>query len=158
MTETIDNIVAISMLMSGIFITLIGFDIIKLKAKKPEDEERMIVWRKKFGKYFKIGGIGILIIGVFLIFASNSNNKPANWTQSQKEEMKKQVINSSNFLQSINPDTADLIVTCIVDKYTVKYTLQESWEQDKMPQEQIMELTMPIWKECLELYNIQTNK
>lgn len=158
MTETIDTIVVLSMLVSGLLITLIGYDIIKLKVKKPEDEERMIVWRKKFGKFFKIGGIGILIIGVFLIFAPNFSNKTANWTQSQKEEMKKQVLNSSNYLRSINPDTANLVVTCFVDKYTEKYTLQDSWNQDKMAQEQMMELTMPIMKECFELYGIKTIK
>ncbi len=77
MTETIDLIVAISMLLSGLFITLIGFDIIKLKAKKPADEERMIEWRKKFGKFFKVGGIVILIIGVFLLIAPDSDNETA---------------------------------------------------------------------------------
>jgi len=158
MTETVDLIVAISMLLSGLFITLIGFDIIKLKAKKPEDEERMIEWRKKFGKFFKIGGIVILIIGFFLLIAPDSDNEPANWTQSQKEQMKQIVINSSNYLQRINPDTADLIATCFVDKYTEKYTLKESWEQDKMTQEQIMELTLPILRECLDSFGIQNEK
>ncbi len=158
MTETIDLIVAVSMLLGGLLITLIGFDIIKLKAKKPEDKERMIVWREKFGKFFKIGGIVILVIGVLLLIAPNSDNEPENWTKSQKEKMKQQVINSSNFLQSINPDTADLVVKCFVDKYTEKFTFQDSWEQDKMTQEQIMELTMPIMRECFELYDIQIDK
>lgn len=158
MTETIDLIVAISMLLSGLFITLIGFDIIKLKTKKPEGEEKMIVWREKFGKFFKIGGTVILIIGVFLLIAPDSDNEPAKWTQSQKDEMKQQVINSSIFLQSMNPDTADLVVSCFVDKYTEKFSLQDSWEQDKMPQEQIMELTMPIMRECFEIFNIQIDK
>ncbi len=72
--------------------------------------------------------------------------------------MKQQVIKSSNFLQIINPDTADMVVTCFVDKYTEKFTLKESWEQDKMTQEQVMELTMPIMRECFELYGIQTNQ
>ena len=158
MTETIDLIVAISMLLSGLFITLIGFDIIKLKAKKTEDEARMVEWRKKFGKFFKIGGIVILIIGVFLLIALDSESEPANWTQSQKDQMKQQVINSSNFLQSINPDTADLVVTCFVDKYTEKFTLKESWEQDKMTQEQVIKLTMPIMRECFESYGIKLDK
>lgn len=158
MTVTIDTIIAISMLLSGLLITLIGFEIIKLKAKKPEDEARMIVWRKKFGNFFKIGGIGILIIGVFLLIAPDSDNEPANWTYSKKEDMKKLVINSSKFLQSMNTDTADMVVSCFVDKYTEKFTLQESWDQDKMTQEQIMELTMPIWNECFQLYGIQINK
>ncbi len=158
MTETIDLIVAISMLLSGLFITLIGFNIIKLKPKRPEDEERMIEWRKKFGKFFKIAGIVILIIGVFLLIAPDSDNEPANWTQSQKDQMKQQVINSSNFLQSMNTDTADMVVTCFVEKYTGIFTIQESREQDKMTQEQIMELVMPIWNECFQLYGIQINK
>ena len=40
----------------------------------------MIEWRKKFGKFFKIGGIVILIIGVFLLIAPDSDNEPANAT------------------------------------------------------------------------------
>ena len=153
-----ETIVAISMLMSGLLIALIGFGIIKLKAKKPEDDEQMISLRKKFGKFFKIGGIMILIIGAFLIIAPNSNNESSNWSQSQKEEMKKQVINSSNFLQRINSDTANLVATCFVEKYTEKFTLQESWAQDKMTQEQRLELIMPIMQECFEIYGIKTNK
>ena len=158
MTETIDLLVSICMLLSGLLITLIGFGIIKLKAKKPEDEERMIVWRKKFGRLFKIGGIVILIIGVFLLIAPDSNKEHGNWTQSQKEQLKQQVINSSKFLQSINPDTADSVATCFVDKYTKKFTLQESWEQDKMTQEQVIKLTMPIMRECFESYGIKLDK
>jgi hypothetical protein len=158
MTETIDLVFAISMLLSGLFITFIGFDIIKLKAMKSEDEKRMIEWRKKFGKFFKIGGILILISGVFLLIAPDSDNEPTKWSQSQKDQMKQQVINSSNFLQSINSDTADLVVTCFIDKYTEKFTLKESWEQDKMTQEQVLELTMPIMRECFKLYGIQLDK
>ena len=70
MTETLDIIVAISMLLSGLFTILVGFDIIKLNGKNPEDEERMIVWRKKWGMFFKIGGIVIVILAVFLLIAS----------------------------------------------------------------------------------------
>jgi hypothetical protein len=158
MTETIDLIVAISMLLNGLIITLMGFGIIKLKAMKPEYEERMIDWREKFGKFLKIGGIVILVIGVFLLFAPHLDSEPVNWTESQKVKMKQQVISSSNFLQSINSDTADLVVTCFVDKYTEKFTLQDSWEQDKLTQEQIMELIMPIMRECFELYDIQNDK
>lgn len=158
MKEIIDTIVAISILMSGLLITLIGFDIIKLKAKKPEDEEQMIFWRKKFGKFFKIGGFLILIIGVFLIIAPDSNKEPANWSQSQKDEMKKQVIIGSNFLQSINSDTANLVATCFVDKYTEKFTLQESYAQDTMTQDQRLKLILPIMQECFDLYGIKKSK
>ena len=158
MTEIIDKGIAISMLISGIYMTLVGFNIIKLKAKKAEDVEKMKVWHQKFDKFFKIGGITILIIGIFLLIAPKIDSETENWTLSQKDQMKEQVFNSSNFLKSIDPDTADLVVSCFVDKYTEKFTIKESWEQDKMTQEQIMELTMPIMKECFELYGIKTNQ
>ncbi len=158
MTYTIDLILALCMLLSGLLITLIGFDVIKLKTKNSVDEERMNVWRKRFGNFFKIAGIIVLTIGVYLIIMPNSNNKPENWTQSQKEAMKNQVINSSYFLKNMNPDSADLIVSCFVNKYTEKYTLKESWEQDKMTLEQLKELTSPLMEECFELYGIKTNK
>ena len=75
MTKTLDIIVAISMLLNGILITLIGFEIIKLNAKKPEDVDRMIVWRKKWVMYFKIGGIVIVILALYLLIALYLNSK-----------------------------------------------------------------------------------
>jgi len=158
MTETIDTIAAVIILLGGLIITLIGFEIIKLKSKNSKDEERMIYWRKKFGKFFKIGGIVILIIGILLLFTPDSDYESVNWTQSQKKEMIQKVINSSDFLQSINPDTANLVATCFVDKYTERFTLQESWEQDKMTKEKIIELTMPILKDCFQIYDIKTDE
>ena len=69
-----------------------------------------------------------------------------------------QIINSSNYLKSINPDTARLVSKCFVDKYTEKYTIEDSWKQDKMTQEQIMQITMPIMKECLKQYGLKINE
>ena len=158
MTEIIDKGIAISMLISGIYMTLVGFNIIKLKAKKAEDVEKMKVWHQKFDKFFKIGGITLLTIGIFLLIAPDSDNEYENWTLSQKEQMKEQIFNSSNFLKNMNPDTADLVLSCYVENYTEKFTLKEAWEQDKMTQEQIMEITMPIMKDCLNLYGIKTNQ
>jgi len=158
MTETVDIIFAISMLIGGLIMTMIGFDIIKLKAKKQEDEERLKIWKIKFGRFFRIGGIVILIIGIFLIIIPDFNPESKTWTKSQKIEMKKEIINSSNTLKSMNPDTADLVVTCFVEKYTDKFTLQESWDQENMTDDQIGNLTMLMMNECFELYGIKTNK
>lgn len=156
MNEIIEKGIAISMLISGIYMTLIGFNVIKLTPKKAEDVEKIKVWHQKFDKFFKIGGITILIISILLLIAPVSDND--NWTPSQKNQMKVLILNSSNFLKSIHPDTADLVTSCFVDKYTEKYTLKESWEQEKMTQEQIMELTLPILYECFDLHGIKTNQ
>ncbi len=156
MTDIIDTGIAVGMLISGSYMTLVGFHIIKLKPKKTEDVARLKVWHKKFDKFFKIAGISVLIIGIFLLITPHPKNE--DWTLSQKEQMKEQILNSSNFLKSINPDTADLVASCFVNKYSEKFTLNESWEHNKMTQEQIMELAAPIINECCILYGIEINQ
>lgn len=156
MNDTINSIFTISIIGSGLLMTLTGFEAIKLKAKKPEDEKRMIAWRKRFGKFFKTGGIALLIIGGTLLYASGS--KPATWTQLDKEELKLHLLNGSDFLQSLNRDTAELVITCFVDKYTKKFTIQNYEEQSNLPREQLLEQTIPIMKECFKLYGIKINE
>ena len=58
-----DLFIGISNLFFGIVITLVGFRVYSpFKGKDdPEKEER---WYKKFGTFFKIAGILILVVGV----------------------------------------------------------------------------------------------
>jgi len=113
----------------------------------------------------KIGGIVLLIIGLlYVVFPSinalnfNNNKAKGDWTQEQKDEMVIKVINSINSHNSINSDTVKLISKCFVDKYTAKYTLDDAWKQDKMTQEQQMNIAQPIMLDCLKQYGIKTNK
>lgn len=55
-----DLVIGIWMLLSGVFITLIGFKIIDLF--KP-DPEKGIIWYRKWGGFFKYGGIVITLLG-----------------------------------------------------------------------------------------------
>jgi hypothetical protein len=45
----------------GIVVTLVGFKIYNPFKQEPEKEE---LWYKKFGTFFKIGGIAMLIFGL----------------------------------------------------------------------------------------------
>lgn len=71
MNEIIDNGLAIIMLIGGIYMILVGFNVIKFKAKKSEDEEKMKLWPQKFDIFFKIGGIIVLLMGIFQLIIYN---------------------------------------------------------------------------------------
>lgn len=54
------------LVLGGIYTTLIGFKVIKLKVK-PEDQKKMDEWYQKFGKLMKICGIAMIVFGLFLL-------------------------------------------------------------------------------------------
>ncbi len=79
-----------------------------------------------------IGGIALVIWGIIILVypdlnAFNLESKTVNkaWTLEQKSAMKLQVFNSSRYLQSINRDTADLVIICYVDKYAEIYSVND---------------------------------
>jgi hypothetical protein len=154
---------AFILIFFGGYISLLGFKIIKPKKDNPEFQNKMIKWHKKFGNLAKYGGIALVIWGILnLVFPSlnpyNFENRKVKkeGTTEQKEQLMNQVINSSNLLKSINQDTAKFVAKCFVDKYTEQFTLEESWKQDKMPQEQVMQIVMPIIKDCMHQYGLKT--
>jgi hypothetical protein len=147
------------LIFGGLYAALLGFKVINPK----KDNPKMIKWHQKFDKFMKIGGIALMIWGIFNVIVPSLNsynldnkNEKKEWTNEQKEQMIKQVINSSRLLKSINQDTASLVAKCFVDKYTTKFTLEESWEQDKMPQEQVMPLVKPLIIDCMHQYGLKT--
>jgi hypothetical protein len=151
------------MIFGGGYLALLGFRIINPKKDNPVHQEKMIKWHAKFGSFAKYVGTALVIWGIINLvypdlnafsFKIKTDNAP--WTQEQKSEMKRQVLNSSKYLQSINPDTADLVLTCYVDKYTEKFTVKEFREQDKLTQDQLMKKIMPIIKECFKQYGLKT--
>jgi hypothetical protein len=145
------------MIFGGGYLVLLGFKIINPKKKDPIAQEKMIIWHKKFGGFAKICGIILLILGalnlIYPEFSSLDIKKESatkNWTQDQKDQLMHQVINGSKYLKSLNPDSANIVARCFVDKYTEKFTLDDAWKQDKMRQDQILELTLPLMNECLK--------
>jgi hypothetical protein len=54
------------MLLGGLYTSLLGFKVVKLKVK-PEDQEKLNTWYQKFGLLMKIGGILMIILGLFLL-------------------------------------------------------------------------------------------
>jgi hypothetical protein len=152
-------------IFGGGYLTLLGFKVINPQKKNAEHQEKMIIWHKKFGAFTKYGGIALVIWGILNIVypelnAFNFETKIANktWTQTQKDEMKQSLIKSSAYLMSINPDTADLVSSCFVEKYTKLFTIKDYLDHDKLPQEKYIEITMPIIKECFEQYGLKTLK
>jgi hypothetical protein len=149
-------------IFGGGYLALLGFRVIKPKKDNPVNEEKMIRWHSKFGRFAKYGGIALVIWGIIILVypdlnAFNLESKTVNkaWTLEQKSAMKLQVFNSSRYLQSINRDTADLVLTCYVDKYAEIYSVNDYNEQNKMTQDQVLKL-MPIIKECFKKYGLKT--
>jgi len=54
---------AFAQLITGIYMTLVGFKVIDI-FKGKVDSEKEEKWFKKFGGFFKYGGIGLIIIAV----------------------------------------------------------------------------------------------
>jgi len=156
---------AFVMIFGGGYLALLGFKKINPKKDNPEHQEKMIKWHKKFGGFAKYGGSFLVIYGILNIaFPSLSPYTPINekvskeWTIEQKDKLAEQIINSSNYLKTINQDTAILVSKCIVDKYTSTYSLDDSWKHDKMSQEEAMQIWMPIMKDCFKQYGLKTIK
>ena len=165
MTQILMYFYVLTVLFGGGYLTLLGFKIINPKKDNQEQQERMKKWHKKFGNFAKFGGIALVIWGMVNLFYPDLNpfnfeNKEveSGWTQERKETMVLQVIESSNYLKSINSDTAKLISNCFVEKYAKIFTFEDIHKQEKMTQEQVIELTMPLFKECFEYYGIETNE
>jgi len=51
----------IIMVACGIYLTLMGYGIVPRKVKDPE---RMELWRKKFGRTVRIGGLATCLFGL----------------------------------------------------------------------------------------------
>jgi len=165
MIKILPYILNFFLIFGGLYSALLGFKVINHKKDNPVFQEKMGKWHQKFDKFMKIGGIALMIWGIFNLIIPSLNpyhidnkDEKKGWTIEQKEQMIKQVINSSNLLKSINQDTARLVAKCFVDKYTEKFTLEESWKQDKMTQEQVMPIIMPLIQNCMHLYGIKTEK
>ncbi len=165
MIQILPYVFAFTSILGGAYIALLGFKIINPKKDNPEHQERMVKWHKKFGTFAKIGGIFLVIIGTInLVFPELSainldqEQKSKNWSQEQKDDFKHKIINSSNYLQSINTDTADLVAKCFVEKYSAKYSVADLWELDKLPQDSVLKITIPIINECFKQYGIETSK
>lgn len=47
------------------------------------------------------------------------------WTEAEKKHFKKRLIKSTNYLQSINRDTAEIIATCFVERIAKVYGVQD---------------------------------
>ena len=151
------------MIFGGGYLALLGFKIINPKKDNPEQQERMIKWHEKFGKFAKYIGVTLVIFGfIEIIFTSlnpyfTENTKANNgWTIEQKEQLTIQIINNSDFLKSINPDTAKLVSECFVEKYSAMFTFEDLQKQDKLPQEQVIQISMPMIKDCLRQYGLKT--
>lgn len=162
MIQILPYISSIVMLVGGAYIALMGFKIINPQKKKPEHEERMIQWHKKFGRFAKIGGIALFLWGVLNLvfpdlnaFSSLENPVEQEWTVADMEKFKQEMISNSNYLSSMNPDTANLVATCFTEKYTEKYSIRDYIELGAKQSEEIQQVIVPILNECLVLYGLE---
>lgn len=150
------------MIFGGAYLALMGFKVINPQKRKPEHKERMIQWHKKFGRFAKYGGIALFLWGVLNLvfpdlnaFSSLENPVEQEWTIADKETFKQEMISNSNYLSSMNPDTANLVATCFTEKYSEQYSIQDYVELDGKSSEEIQQIIVPILNECLELFGVK---
>jgi uncharacterized membrane protein YfcA len=62
----LDLIFGIGNVLIGLMMTLTGFKVIK-NTKWKDEPEKEELWHKKFGLFFKIGGVILFVGGVFKI-------------------------------------------------------------------------------------------
>jgi hypothetical protein len=102
----------------------------------------------------KFGSLGIILIGIFLLvspFLMDFMIDKDAWTQVQKEELKKQIMNDYRSLNGLNADTANLVANCFVDEITKRFTSQDFWKQDTMTSRKIL-------NGCLGKYGLQNKE
>ena len=58
-------------IIGGIYCSLIAFNVIKLKADKPENKEKMILWEKKYIPLVRILGPTLIILGIAMLILFN---------------------------------------------------------------------------------------
>ena len=58
-------------IIGGIYCSLLAFNVIKLKVKKPENKEKMILWEKKYLPLFRFLGPTLIIIGIVMLISFN---------------------------------------------------------------------------------------
>ena len=162
MTQILPYFYTLTVLFGGVYLTLLGFKIYNPRKNNPEQQERMIKWHSKFGNFAKYVGIALILWGIINLtypdlnpFKIESKEVNNSWTQERKDVMKHQVIEGSNYLKSLHPDTANLIASCFVEKYTKKFTFEDAWAQEEMTQEQVIKLTMPLFEECFNELGIK---
>jgi hypothetical protein len=98
-------------------------------------------------KYF-----AITLFGLFQ-FTCKLPKKEETWTEAQKAQVKRDVINSSAYLRSISSDTADIIATCSVEKIARRFTPQEmieltsNFESNK---DSVANILQPLIQNCIK--------
>jgi hypothetical protein len=65
MIKIVHYVLDFLMIFGGIFSTLLGFNLIKFKITKLEDQKKMELWHQKFDKLMKILGILLIVLGIF---------------------------------------------------------------------------------------------
>jgi hypothetical protein len=133
---------------SLLFFTIFGLEIISSRGN-----DKMEKIRKKYSTLLLTIGV-ILIIGAFSVIISPANHPDNKWTNEQKEEMIKKIMESSIFIHGIGTDTARLVSECFIGNYTRTYSPLEMREQNKMSNKDISRLTSVIMIECLKKYGL----
>lgn len=162
MTQILPYFYSLTILFGGVYLSLLGFKIYNPRKDNPEQQERMIKWHNKFGNFAKYGGIALILWGIISLTFPDINPLSIEkaeinngWTHERKEAMKHEIIVSSNYLKSLNPDTANLIASCFAEKYTKRFTFEDAWAQEEMTQKQVTEISTPLFNECISELGIK---
>jgi len=115
--------------------------------------DKVEIIRRKYSTVF-LTIATILLIGAFSLIVFHGNHEVNSWTNEQKEEMIKKIMESSIFIHGIRTDTARLVSECFINKYTSNYTPMQMREHNKMSNEDISRITSVLMIECLKKYGL----
>jgi uncharacterized membrane protein len=141
-------------ILIGIYLLLLGYKVLDRKKGNQEEHLKMYKWHEKYDKYIRIAGIALIVIGTFQFFVPKLNSS-SEWTNEQKDKMVNEILATSNFLKTINQDTATLVAKCFVEKYIERFTTEESKKHDAMLFDEVLQIKMPIFKECIKQYGVK---
>jgi hypothetical protein len=159
--ELIAYLSVLLILTFGLFLILISYKILHIKFKDSIKQERLNQWYIRNTKKTKIIGF-IMIIWAILNFlfpnlnpyygAEKKQEQPAKsmieWTSELKLSMKKDILSGSKKLQSMNTDTASIVLDCFVEKYTQQYSVQDYSNIYKLSSIELQKIVNPIMSRC----------
>lgn len=83
-----------------------------------------------------------------------SVNTHREYTPAEKIILRDGFIESSQFMQSLQKDTSEMVASCFVDKYVTKFNMKEIESHGTMTMKELSDITMPLLYQCLEQFGI----
>ena len=138
-------IISINLIISGIILLITSTGLMRIS----KNSECLA----KYRVLMIICGLFCVSSGLFIFtpIDNNKSDKQSEWSITEKNEIKEIIRANSKPLQEINFDTANLILDCFINKYTLKYSKDDAWEQEKAHSEG-RSVISPLMDSCLNSF------